>query len=225
MNEDLRRRCLARAAAAREQQRMANRNSNDQKTTLSAIVAEELRRDTMVPTEVDARPSAWTEADEAALQEALGQEAYLELMAATEESLMHDLGYGQDGMQRRQLQHWEDAEAEYEAYEAAQAAVALDAAEDQQHDQVLCPLCVRANLLHTSDGFVSCTNEQCALRLDARGHPAPLELLRERMDLLLREHSQRCQGQACCRRPLQTEQSLGMLLFSCPTCGTTCGVV
>ena len=68
------------------------------------------------------------------------------------------------------------------------------------------PLCVRSTLALSGDGHVMCRSGlddgSCPLRLPAQGHPAPIELLRERMDVMLREHSQQCGGQACCRLPL-----------------------
>ena len=92
---------------------------------------------------------------------------------------------------------------------------------------VLCPLCARGLLTLAPDGCVACSAaaDGCALRLDARGHPAPIELLRERMDALLCEHGRRCGGPPSCRLPLPAERHLGMLLFCCATCGVATGVV
>lgn len=214
---------------------------------ISTIVAEELRRKTP-GSGSDAQPSAWSEADEAALQATLGREAYLELMAATEEVLLRELGgdlpTDELGGDDHQFTQSAAAAREYEEFIAAQAESFEDEDDGFGEDAaVLCPLCVRSTLVHKSDGFIVCRRESlggtsaqptwkqcgesggCTLRLDARGHLAPLELLRERMDVLLREHSQRCTGQACCRLPQPAEQSLGMLLFCCTTCGTTTGVV
>ena len=116
---------------------------------------------------------------------------------------------------------------EYDMYMTAQAEE-HDATGDEA-GAVLCPLCVRSTLALSGDGHVMCRNGlhdgSCPLRLPAQGHPAPIELLRERMDVLLREHSQQCGGQACCRLPLPAESSLGLLLFCCPACGCAVGVV
>lgn len=196
---------------------------------MASIVAEEVQRSR---TGSDAaRPSAWSDADEALLQTQLGREAYLELMAATEESLVRELSQQGEGA----------VAEEYEDYLAAEDALLAQqiAESDSQYEyasspgaepdgaSILCPLCVRAQLTVTADGCVACCGaaDGCPLRLDARGHPAPLELLRERMDTLLREHGHRCSGQPICRLPLPAERPLGMLLFCCPACGIATGVV
>ena len=68
IKEDLRRRCLVRAAAQR-QALLAQHRQASEAISMATIVAEELRR---TPVGGDAaRPSAWSEADEATLQ-ALG---------------------------------------------------------------------------------------------------------------------------------------------------------
>ena len=195
---------------------------------MASIVAEELRR---TPVGGEARPSAWSEEDEALLQAQLGREAYLELMAATEESLLQELESVVSVDATTSASEW-SSEQEYEEFLAAEDAMLAAqgvAAQpsDSQHASVLCPLCVRAPLALTADGCVTCSaaGDGCAMRLDARGHPAPLELLRERMDTLLREHARQCGGQACCRLPLPAESSLGLLLFCCPACGCAVGVV
>lgn len=185
------------------------------------IIAEELRqtnRDSMG----QSRPSAWSEADELLLQQQLGREAYIELMQATEATLIAEeleSGHG-SGMA---------ADEEYEAFleaEAAQLAAEAEAAH-MTTDGVMCPLCVRSTLVVDSNGWIVCgaAGGGCGLRLDARGHPAPLELLRARMDALLTEHGQRCRGQASCRLPAPAEAPIGHLLFCCPACGTVVGVV
>lgn len=236
VNEDLKRRCLARASAAREQLRAQHRFMGDSSETrsqtdaslVSAIIAEELRR--VPPGQSEARPSAWSEADEAALQAALGKDAYLELMAATESELLRecerDAQQVEMDEQCRIAGEWSAGAArEYDEYLAAQAEEHEATGDEQGESAVLCPLCVRSRLTLSPDGFVTCCGADCALRLDARGHPAPVELLRERMDTLLQQHTQRCGGQPCCRLPLPAETSLGMLLFCCPACGCAVGVV
>ena len=92
---------------------------------------------------------------------------------------------------------------------------------------VLCPLCERGALLHTADGWVVCNRGaagDCALRLWAEGHPAPVELLRERMATLLSQHGLACRGRARCRLPTEFEAT-GRLLMSCETCGSNAVVV
>ena len=84
-----------------------------------------------------------------------------------------------------------------------------------------------AELLHTADGWVVCNRGaagDCALRLWAEGHPAPVELLRERMATLLSQHGLACRGRARCRLPTEFEAT-GRLLMSCETCGSNAVVV
>ena len=214
-----------------------HRHASEQ-LSMASIVAEELRRS---PSET-ARPSAWSEADEARLQATLGREAYIELMAATEEELVRELQQQEEaaaaaaaaGSGAAPTGSVADGALEYEEFLEAEDALLQQIAEAEAADgglggpsNVLCPLCVRAPLVLTADGCVACSaaGDGCALRLDARGHPQPLELLRERMDTLLREHGQRCGGPPCCRLPAVHERHLGMLLFCCNTCGVSVGVV
>jgi hypothetical protein len=226
MKEDLRRRCMLRAAAQR-QALLAQHRQASEAISMAALVADELRR---TPIGGEARPSAWSEADELRLQAQLGREAYLELMAATEESLLQELQrHAREPAGAAQNDEWALAQ-EYEDYllsEDERFTAQGEVMPSESPLEILCPLCVAAPLKQTADGCVTCSAAAtgCALHLDARGHPAPLELLRERMDTLLREHSQRCAGQACCRLPLPAERSLGMLLFCCPACGVATGVV
>ena len=88
-------------------------------------------------------------------------------------------------------------------------------------------VCERGALLHTADGWVVCNRGaagDCALRLWAEGHPAPIELLRERMATLLSQHGLACRGRARCRLPTEFEAT-GRLLMSCETCGSNVVVV
>ena len=122
---------------------------------------------------------------------------------------------------------------EYEAFldwaaqgDAARLREAADEA-DGGGASVLCPLCERGALLHTADGWVVCNRGaagDCALRLWAEGHPAPVELLRERMATLLSQHGLACRGRARCRLPTEFEAT-GRLLMSCETCGSNVEVV
>lgn len=233
IKEDLRRRCLMRAAAQRQALLAQHRQAADA-ISMAAIVADEVRR-TRTGSDA-ARPSAWSEADEALLQVQLGREAYLELMAETEEMLLHELqqhhGSSSDTSAESAMTH------EYEDYLAAESDLlehlaAVDSAasppftEAESESSILCPLCLRARVTQTADGAVACAaaGDGCALYLDARGHPDPVGLLRTRMEALLREHGQRCSGAPQCRLPLPTERPLGMLLFCCTTCGLVTGVV
>ena len=243
IKDQLRRRCLMRAAEQRHALLAKSRaleglamDASDMAPAamdtidMAAIVADEVRR--ARAGEDASGPQSWDEADEARLQAQLGRDAYLELMAAAEQSLIDELETGAGGGSGE----WLMAQ-EYEAYLAAEEEdLSLAAAADAEYSSqpeagdatVLCPLCVRAHLTLTSDGCVACSGaaDGCTLRLDARGHPAPLELLRERMESLLSEHGRRCGGQPCCRLPLNpAEQALGMLLFCCPVCGIATGVV
>ena len=227
VKEDLRRRCLVRAAAQRQALLSQHRQASVA-ISMASIVAEELR--SVRAGGEAARPSAWSEEDEALLQAQLGREAYLELMAATEETLLRELD--QEASMACGSSEWSMAE-DYEEYLTAEDALIaqLDGETTPPLDGgstgVLCPLCVRAPLTLTADGCVKCSaaGDGCALQLDAKGHPAPIDLLRERMDALLREHGQRCNGPPCCRLPLPAERPLGMLLFCCHVCGVVTGVV
>jgi hypothetical protein len=202
--------------------------------SISQIVAEELQHTPVG--RGDATASAWTETDDAQLQATLGRDAYLELMAATEELIMRELEqHGEGALDAEEAANGEAAAAvhEYEAYLAAEAESAREAEAllaEGSTDAVLCPLCARGTLIVAPDGIVVCTCSQiaaCPLRLDARGHPAPIDVLRERMDALITEHSRHCDGLASCRLPTLAEQQqgLGMLLFCCSTCNARVGVV
>ena len=189
---------------------------------MASIVADEMRR--ARSGEAEARPSAWSETDDANLQVMLGRDEYLVLMAEAEEALMREIEL-EEAMMAPNGEH------EYEEYLAAEeamlAAAEGDASQPSDAD-VLCPVCVRAPLLLTAEGCVACSaaSDSCTLRLDARGHPAPLEHLRARMETLIRDHSRSCSGAHTCRLPTNaTEAALGMLLFSCSTCGVVTGVV
>ena len=230
--DDLRRRCVMRAAKQRAELVMRNRMAGD---TLSAaqIIAQELRA-------ASSSPSAWTEDDEAQLLASLGRDAYVELMAAAEESMMRELEAYEQHMSGATDD--EAAAREYGAYLAQQETLMTqqppplddepDGAfgdgfgDEDAASSVLCPLCVRAALMVSPDGFVVCRSETCALRLDARGHPTPLELLRERMDSQLSEHGQRCRAQPRCRLPTTADEHVvGHLFFQCDACGTCRAVV
>ena len=82
--DDLRRRCVMRAAKQRAELVMRNRMTGD---TLSAaqIIAQELR----AASTDSSSPSAWTEDDEAQLLASLGRDAYVELMVLDRLVMLH----------------------------------------------------------------------------------------------------------------------------------------
>ncbi len=238
--DELRRRCIVRAAEQRHHL-LAQLRGASTSDICQDIIRKELNA-------VGTR--SWAEEDEVQLQEALGREAYIDLMAATEQSLqceieraVSELDGGGDAAMRIGAspleQEQELALREYESFLAAQeaemVAYAADIAESSPSfgaadsvDAVPCPLCVSAPLVVTSDGCVECSSRaagRCGLRLETHGHPAPLQLLRDRMCRLLEEHGARCRGRACCRLPSATEATMGLLLLSCSTCGLCVGVV
>ena len=226
LKDDLRRRCLLRVTAQRAALIAQSRQTGDAAAACRGILAEELHQALNAGTSGASRqPSSWSEADEVRLQAQLGQEGYLELMAAAEEALLNEM--------RKDLEMIGDthgaAAGEYEALlEAEEQLLAAQAAGGPgAGDDVLCPLCVRSSLVLAADGFVCCV-DGCGLRLDARGATAPpLELLRDRMCSLLTEHGLHCNGKACCRLPQgpAEQQELGSLIFSCATCGIGARVV
>ena len=181
--------------------------------------------------------SFWTEADEAALQRQLGPDGYLELMAATEEMLLRELQSDVAYLGGTSVgPDTEGSSREYEAFLAQEEATIAACAEDigaMSGEIVLCPLCMRGTLQLLADGTIvsgrsAADGGGCTLRLDSRGHPAPLEALRELMCALLTEHGQQCQGFACCRLPTPQEQAAGAagaLLLACPQCGADVPVV
>jgi hypothetical protein len=250
--EDLRRRCVVRAAAQRAD--LVARHRGGSVAAAAAAAAQDIIRAELAAWSASPPDSggAWREEDEVQLQATLGRDAYLDLMAATEEQLLRELGgevlrevdggcscsslvaggsgggsgcYGGGGSGA-------DDEAvahEYEAYLRAEEEAAAAAAADADADAVPCPLCVSAPLQLGADGCIECSLAPlggCALRIDARGHAAPLRLLRERMCALLEEHQARCPAVASCRLPCTpAEAQLGVLLFGCGTCGLCTGVV
>lgn len=244
VKEDLRRRCIVRAAAQREAL-IARARGGAAPLGTSALAQDIIKVELMAlsapPGASSPSCSAWSEADEVRLHATLGREAYLELMSATEESLLRELegagwsgGSGGDGGGSSAA----DDEATVEAYEAylreeeVQALAAADgpaAGSLEAVDSVPCPLCVRAPLQLGAGGCVECSlapTGGCALRIDTHGRAAPLQLLREQMCVLLEEHRARCPAQASCRLPLSpAEAQLGQLLFGCGACGLCVGVV
>lgn len=245
LKEDLRRRCAARVAAQRAAlvQQRRQQHGGGGSDEMEEALATELRwsggcsRTAPLPA-----PHAWSEADEARLQQQLGREGYLELMAATEEALLRELESDVAGLDSGPCFSETAAVSEYEEFLAAEEAAAaeqmalagaggdvgIDVGVDVDVDAVLCPLCFRAGLV-TCDGWVTCP-AQCGLRLDARGAADgsdPIELLRWRLNTLHSDHGRRCTaGPGGCRMPLPAEQAaLGLLAFGCDVCGYCARVV
>ncbi|KAL1524277.1 hypothetical protein AB1Y20_019180 [Prymnesium parvum] len=227
--EALRERCVQHAQQRRQLLLWERRGAPSSKAPdpqLQAIVRAELNS-------VSSRPSArWTEADEAELQAELGPEGYLELMAATEAELLHEL--------QADLAHLHGAVIdghvrEYESYleqEQALLCAGAEAAVWMGAESVLCPVCMRG-ALHFNGAAVVCSRHSsdgagCPLWLQAQPHPEPLEVLRERMSALLDEHGRGCQAVPRCRMVSAHEQAAGVaacLLLDCTQCGSHAPVV
>ena len=237
LKEDLRRRALARVA----EQRAALVQRRRTEPGVSNALDMELQWASMGGSRAAGGSTsmsslAWTEADEARLQEQLGHEAYLELMAATEEALLRELESDVTDLDQEEERRVAEACAisEYEELlldEELQELSGLESggggAAVSSDDVVLCPLCWRAGLALDGLGFVTCA-AQCGLRLDARGATSPpLELLRARLNTLHTDHSRRCTASAGgCRITLPSEQeTLGLLAFGCDACGYCARVV
>ena len=209
----LRQRCLRRA---RQQRSELIRQSRDMGSpasvespltpdALNGIIASELR-------------TAAAHNGLAALADAGGSTDYLELMAALEQEVLRDLANDVSSLM----------EEEYLAHESSEEAHIQHLLADalpHDDDKVLCPICYSHHLMLSVDGRIECEGDGCPLRLDARGHAAPLELLRERMCTLLQQHSETCDGMPTCRMPESHERSLGTLLLSCVKCQCNIGVV
>ena len=220
LKDDLRRRCLARVAQQRAAQVSKHRFSPPSVRADVALAAEGFRMDS-------GGASAWSEEDEARLQEQLGHEGYLELMATMDDSLLRELQRDVDSLADGASSGGEAAAREYEAFLAAEESRALAAAAEEEGDEgVACPVCVAASLQLDASGWVTC-RAACGLRLDARGaQSSPLEAIRSRMCELISGHGQHCAGRAFCRLPSTFEQPhLGSLAFCCTTCGTAIRVV
>lgn len=164
--------------------------------------------------------SSWSEADERAIYQQLGHDAYIELMAATEQDLLRELEADVAFLS-------EGNTSEYEAYLTHEDALLRAAADEVSAglaapDTVPCPLCMRGALQLRADGIIVCSlgSDGCALQLDSRGHHAPVEALRARMCSLLQSHGQQCRGLAYCRMPPPGEEGAGRLLLTCNECGT-----
>ena len=221
----LRRRCIARAQEARQAVLSRQRGISD------GLDASAVARDIISAELREASCAGWArrgprQDGEPDPHADLDFEAYAELLAATEQSLLAELREdvasldGPGGEEYEAFLDWAAQGDEARLREAADEA-------DGGGASVLCPLCERGALLHTADGWVVCNRGaagDCALRLWAEGHPAPVELLRERMATLLSQHGLACRGRARCRLPTEFEAT-GRLLMSCETCGSNVVVV
>ena len=91
-----------------------------------------------------------------------------------------------------------------------------------------CPLCGEGVAWQTQ-GALACSRNAshgCAFHLFTHDHPAPLQLLRERMSTLLQQHAASgCHGIARCRLPGFGEAGAGRLLLECETCRVQTTVV
>ena len=233
LKDDLRRRCLARTTSQRAALIARRRQVHGSVTEshAAALGAELMNTYDQRTHACVSRTTAWTEADEARLQFELGNEAYLELMAATEESLLLELEADVATLEDTASVEDEPAVREYEAMLAAEECQLLQEAErapvsDGAAGSVLCPICWQAPLLLDASGFVTCS-ASCGVHLDARTAPSePLELLRARLDQLHNEHRRTCSAVAGARIPTLIERpTLGQLAFACPTCGVCTRIV
>lgn len=241
----LRKRCLERAQQKRQELLSQRRLSGVEDALQMADTVGHWREIVQAELFAVARPSrgapsvvAWSEADEARLQQHLGPDGYLELMTATEEALLQELDADLAGLSNGGLDP-DGSAREYESFLAQEDALMAARAEEtvastSADGSVLCPLCLRSSLCMLADGTTivcgraAADGGGCTLRLDSRGQPAPLELLRERMCLLLNEHGNRCRGCAYGRLATPQEQAAGaaaILLLTCVQCGMDAPVV
>lgn len=209
--EGLRRRCLSRARQQRcELIQRSRQDGGGADAAAAALETPSLHG--IVASELRSAAAGWSAADWSA-----ADRDYVDIMAALEQQLLRDLEADVASL----------VEDEYLAYESSEEARLQQLlASDSAHgaDAVLCPLCYQGYLNVSTEGCIECSSP-CPLRIDARGHPAPLELLRERMCSLLQQHGCGCDGIPSCRLPSVSERSLGMLVLSCERCGLLTGVV
>ena len=213
--QDLRRRCMIRAKQHRTELLAAARGTDTQLRTLChSIVACEMES----PGGAAFRSPADAAGSSDDSMADLGHDEYVEMMAAMEEEIEREL--------RAELHALEPCVeqelADYEAYERAKFEAS---AADPECAAVLCPLCMQGQLTLAAAHCVACDRAGCALRLETGGHPAPIEMIRERMCALMDEHARHCGATACCRLPTPAERQHGALFFGCPACGVNAVVV
>tara|TARA_B110001452_G_scaffold70553_1_gene56971 strand:+ start:584 stop:1333 length:750 start_codon:yes stop_codon:yes gene_type:complete len=228
--EALRQRCVARAQQHRREVLLRRREGGsaepmDAQALCREIVSAEMRSGGCGVVDDDDDDSPWAH---------LSQDAFIDIMTATEQTLLQemrddlasidDIGGGDD----------EEAARHYEEYlrgEEERIQALLEQEEAQPPDGgggnlVPCPLCHQGFVWQTQ-GVLECSqrgSHGCAFRLLTHDHPAPLQLLRERLGTLLQQHAlSGCRGHAQCRMPIAGEA--GMLLLGCGTCGSQVTVV
>ena len=169
----LRRRCIARAQDARQALLSRQRGISD------GLDASAVARDIISAELREASCAGWarrgpSQDGEPDPHADLDFEAYAELLAATEQSLLAELREdvasldGPGGEEYEAFLDWAAQGDEARLREAADEA-------DGGGASVLCPLCERGALLHTADGWVVCNRRRRRLRAPAvgRGPPRP----------------------------------------------------
>ena len=214
--DELRQRCLARAQEHRRQLLERCRGAPAEPMDAQALSREILSAE-LASGEDD---GPWSH---------LSHDAFIEIMTATEQTLLQELrddlaalggGNGDD-----------EAAQQYEEYLQEEERLLALLEEDDDPDggvsgAVPCPLCAQG-VVWQGRGTLECSrcaSHGCALRLFTGDHPAPLQLLRERMATLLQQHTfSGCRGEARCRLPVAGEA--GMLVLGCQTCAVHVAVV
>ena len=228
--EALRQRCVARAQQHRRELLLRRREGGsaepmDAQALCREIVSAEMRSSGGGFSDYDDDDGGpWAD---------LSHDAFIDIMMATEQTLLQemrddlasldDIGGGDDEAAAR---HYE----EYLRGEEERIQALLEQEEAQPTDSgsglVPCPLCHQGFVWQTQ-GVLECSrrgSHGCAFQLLTHDHPAPLQLLRERLGTLLQQHAlSGCRGHAQCRMPIAGEA--GMLLLSCGTCGSQVTVV
>ena len=223
--EDLRRRCVQRAQEHRRQLLARRRDAPSGEDDAVPMDAQALCRE-IVSSEMlsgGGGDDPWAH---------LSHDAYIELMTATEQTLLQELRADVAVL----ADDDEVAAAQYEEYlrsEDERMQALLEEAEADGHggpalheEHVPCPLCEHGAVWQTLGTLECsrCASHGCTFRLLTHDHPAPLLLLRERLGTLLGQHAASgCCGAPRCRLPVPGEQSL--LLLGCDVCGVQVSVV
>ena len=216
--QDLRRRCMIRAKQHRTELLAAARGTDTQLRTLChSIISAEMEESS--PRGAAFRSPAGAAGSSDDHMHNVGHDEYVEMMAAMEEEIERELRAELHGGLAPCV------EQELEDYEAYERAKFEESSGEPESAAVLCPLCMQGQLALTPTRCVACDRAGCALRLDAGAHPAPIEMLRERMCTLMDEHGRRCHATPGCRMPTPAERQHGALFFGCPACGMHAAVV
>lgn len=219
----LRQRCVARAQQHRRELLLRRREGcsvepMDAQALCREIVSAEMRSGGVVVDNDDDSP--WAH---------LSHDTFIDIMTATEQTLLQEMrddlasiGDVGGGDNEEAARHYE----EYMQGEEERIQALLEQEEAQPPDSgsssnlVPCPLCHQGFVWQTQGGL-ECNrrgSHGCAFQLLTHDHPAPLQLLRERLGTRLQQHAlSGCRGHAQCRLPLAGEA--GMLLLGCGTCG------